>query len=181
MNRKLSHEKLESYNTDWPKKYEEEAEKIREILGDKLLQIEHIGSTSIPNLVSKPIIDIGAMVETPEHADDSVEKLEKLGYYFDHMLHKSNPNAERHFFRKYEGPINYHLSLAYKTRGGFLERQILFRDYLRNHDDTRDEYAQLKKELMEKDSTGQDSYIGGKTEFVTNVLRRAGFEGKHIN
>jgi len=81
----------------------------------------------------------------------------------------TNSSGERHLFRR-GSPTEYHLSIAYKDKGNFWERQILFRDYLRNHPDFRDEYQKLKEKLLRDDLTGKDSYISGKSEFINNVL-----------
>jgi len=175
-NQNESHERIEEYNPEWVCIFESESQRIKEIMGDTILEIEHIGSTSIPGLCGKPIVDIGVLVNNKNEVGQFLEQLAETGYAID----EKNPSTERHFFRK-GNPTTSHLSIAYKDAGSFWERQILFRDYLRGHNEARDEYASLKKELMQKDPTGKDVYIGGKTEFVTRVLREAGFEGVHIS
>lgn len=160
-----SHTILLSYQSSWKEKFEEEKKKLQETFGDKAIAIEHIGSTSISGLSAKPIIDIAVLVERADEADGFIEPLGMLGYRFD----KPSSSTERHLFRKGD-PTEFHLSIAYKDRGGFWERQILFRDYLRKHDDFRDEYAQLKTVLLENDPIGKDSYIAGKSDFVNKVL-----------
>ena len=106
------------------------------------------------------------MIENHQDADTFTKPLAKIGYKF-HSL-----STERHFYTKGD-PIECHLSIAYKDRGGFWKRQILFRDYLRCHLDTRDEYAALKESLLKSDPTGYDGYIKGKSEFVQKILRLA--------
>lgn len=161
----LSHTILFPYQDSWAEKFDQEKKRLLEVFGDKAVAIEHIGSTSIPGLSSKPIIDIAVLVERADEADGFIESLEGLGYQFD----KPSSSTERHLFRKGD-PTEFHLSIAYKDRGGFWERQILFRDYLRKHDDIRDEYARLKTVLIENDPTGKGSYIAGKSGFVNKVL-----------
>lgn len=160
-----SHTQLLPYQTSWKEKFQTEKEKLQNIFGDKALKIEHIGSTSIEGLTSKPIIDIAVLIAKCEDADKFIEPLSQLGYGYD----KQNSSGERHFFRKGK-PTEFHLSIAYIDSGDFWERQILFRDYLRSHPEAKAEYAALKENLLKTDSTGNDSYIKGKTDFVQRIL-----------
>ncbi|MBI5913192.1 GrpB family protein [Candidatus Azambacteria bacterium] len=165
----VSHTIHKPYQSFWVEKFEEEKIMLKEIFGDKTIAIEHIGSTSIPGLLSKPIVDIAVMIENPEDADSFTEPLVNLGYRF----HSSS--TERYFYTK-GTPIEYHVSIAYADRGGFWPRQILFRDYLRTNPEARDEYARLKERLLQKDPTGKGEYLSGKTEFVQKILERAGWK-----
>lgn len=176
----ISHTEIQDYNPDWIKVYEEESHKIKEVLEGRFLEIEHIGSTSIPDLSSKPIIDIAVLISSWEDADNLIGSLESLGYVFDIDIHQAQSNPERHLFRK-GNPTEFHLSIAYKDKASFWERQILFRDYLRNHPEEREEYAKLKKALIEKDPTGKEEYIVGKTDFVLGILKKAGFQNKYFD
>ena len=171
----LSHMEVREYDPKWAEMYQEEAQKIQGLLGDKITRIEHIGSTSIPGLASKPIIDMAIEVPSSEDADAVIETLESLGYPDSREGHNKDISTERHLLRK-GNPTQFHLSVCYGDKGSFLERQILFRDYLREHDEDRDTYATLKKDLIEKDPAGKDEYIGGKTDFVMGILKKAGFE-----
>ncbi len=167
-----SHQEVREYDSKWAETYEQEANRIKSLLGDKITRIEHIGSTSITELASKPIIDIVVEVPTSEDAESLIEPLATLGY-----LSSKDISTERHFLKK-GMPTQFHLSICYGDKGSFFERQILFRDYLREHKEDRDEYATLKKDLLQKDPTGKSEYIGGKTDFVMRVLKKAGFENK---
>jgi GrpB-like predicted nucleotidyltransferase (UPF0157 family) len=153
--------------------YEKEAGKLKEVFKDSLLGIEHIGSTSVPGLPSKPIIDIMVLIDSHENAKKFIPRLQELGYPFDSVSH-TDKSAERHLFRK-GNPTRYHLSIAYEDRGSFWKRQLAFRDYLRGHPEERDRYARLKQELIKKDPTGKDSYISGKTDLVNEMLDKSGF------
>jgi len=157
------------YQKDWPAKFSSEKELLQKLFGAAALQIEHIGSSSIPGLCSKPIVDIAIMIENHEEADAYTEPLSKVGYKF-HSL-----STERHFYTKGD-PIEYHVSIAYANRGGFWKRQILFRDYLRTHFEARDEYAALKTDLLKKAPTGKGEYLSGKTDFVYKILTLAGWK-----
>lgn len=170
----ISHERIAQYNPEWANLYEKESAKLKEIFGDELLGIEHIGSTSVPGLASKPIVDIMALIASHENADKFIPALEKEGYSFDVAVHAMSQSPERHFFRKGD-PTEAHLSIAYEDRGSFWKRQLAFRDYLRSHPDERDRYAALKENLIQDDPTGKDAYIGGKTELINEMLDKSGF------
>jgi GrpB-like predicted nucleotidyltransferase (UPF0157 family) len=163
-----SHIQLLSHQSFWKEKFQSEKDKIQKIFSDKAIGIEHIGSTSIDGLSSKPIIDIAVLIEKREYADNFIEGLNKIEYWYD----KPNSSGERHFFRK-GNPTEFHLSIAYSDKGNFWERQIIFRDYLRNHSDVRDGYAKLKENLLRNDQTGKAGYVVGKTEFVQKILNLA--------
>ncbi|PIR88644.1 MAG: hypothetical protein COU09_01160 [Candidatus Harrisonbacteria bacterium CG10_big_fil_rev_8_21_14_0_10_44_23] len=170
----FSHEQIAPYNPKWIDLYETEATKLKEIFGDKLLGIEHIGSTSIPGLPAKPIIDLMILIDSHKNASKFIPPLQGLDYPFDSTSH-TDQSTERHFFRK-GNPTKFHLSVAYADRGGFWKRQLAFRDYLREHPDQRDRYAELKQKLIKEDPTGKSGYIGGKTELINEILDKAGFE-----
>ena len=87
---------IENYSSEWPKKYELEAEKIKAVLGDDVKDIQHIGSTSIPGAVAKPLIDIGVLVDLIDDIDSFVKKLEPLGYSYKPDM----SSVERIFLRK---------------------------------------------------------------------------------
>jgi len=163
-----SHKQILEFTSDWPEKFESEKIKLREVFTDPNIEIEHIGSTSVPGLASKDIVDIAVRINTKVDAEQYLERLSNLGYIYDEPA----SSGERHFFRK-GNPTEFHLSIAYRDIGGFWNRQITFRDYLRNNSDYRDLYSDLKKNLLQLDPTGGSEYIGGKTEFIENVLKLA--------
>jgi GrpB-like predicted nucleotidyltransferase (UPF0157 family) len=172
-----SHQEVREYDPKWAEMFEEEADRIKSLLGNKITRIEHIGSTSIVGLASKPIIDIAIEIPSSEDAEAIVESLSTLGYPSSREGHDKDVSTERHLLRK-GMPTEYHLSICYGDKGSFLERQILFRDYLREHNEDRDAYGALKKDLLKSDPTGKGDYIGSKTDFVMRILKKAGFENK---
>ncbi|MDD5318266.1 MAG: GrpB family protein [Candidatus Pacebacteria bacterium] len=159
---------LVPYSEKWILDYQEEAEKIKNVFGNNYIDIQHIGSTSIPNMLSKPIIDVAVLIASSENANDFIAPLEKLGYVYKPEI--SSP--ERHFFKK-GSPTKYHLSIAYTDKGSYWKRQILFRDYLIQHDEARKEYEQYKLNLLREDATIDRSYKGNKEEFVQKILSLA--------
>ncbi len=166
---------ISPYQADWQEKFSAERDRLEAVFGDAALEIEHIGSTAVEGLASKPIIDIAVMVKSHESADGFIEPLAKIGYEFLPSTCWNIPpsRAERHFLIKGD-PIEYDLSIAYTDRGGFWPRQILFRDFLRDQTEARDEYAVLKGRLLQADPSGE-GYSGGKTDFVFRILRQAGW------
>ncbi len=157
------------YDPAWESAYAVEAEELKSTLGDSLVSIEHIGSTSIPRLAAKPIIDIAALIGRHEDAEKWIEPLRRIGYTYDQPA----SSGERHFFRK-GSPTRFHLSVCYQSRGGFLRRQILFRDWLRTHQEDRERYQALKRQLIEHDPTGGGAYIEGKSDFIREILQKGG-------
>lgn len=163
-----SHSIILDYKKEWIDKFAKEKESLEDMLGDLVLEIENIGSTAIPGLSSKPIIDILIMINIIGDRDIVGEKLIQLGYV------SKLPGNERDFYVKGK-PIEYHVSVCFPERGGFYVRQILFRDYLRKHPEEMVNYENLKKDLLRNDPTGVTTYIEGKTEFVYDILRKAGW------
>jgi putative transcription antitermination factor YqgF len=163
--------KILPYDVNWPEYFVREERRIKSAFGDPAIAIEHIGSTAIPGLAAKPIIDIAVLIAQREDAEKFVPLLAQLGYEF------ASSSTERHFFRRY-GQISYHLSLAYQDAGSFWKRQIVFRDYLRNHEDARKEYEALKCDLISEYPDARQSYCDGKTDFVQKILEQAENEQK---
>jgi len=165
---------IENYSSEWPKKYELEAEKIGAVLGDDIKDIQHIGSTSIPGAVAKPFIDIGVLVDSIDDIDSFVKKLESLGYSYKPDM----SSIERIFLRKGD-PVEYHLSIAC-PKHTFWNRQMSFRNYLRKRPEFVEEYNQLKSKNIEmtpdedfSDLSKSKVYNQGKGEFVEKVLKLA--------
>lgn len=158
------------YQSGWKDRFKQEADLLCGALGEKALQIEHIGSTSIPGIDAKPIIDIMIAVESLTQAPELVPVLESLGY--EHRAHDTIP--ERLFFVKESAPEHrtHHLNLAQKD-SGFWKNQIAFRDYLRTHPQVAAEYVDLKKRLAEDYARTKQLDPEGKTEFVSRVLELA--------
>lgn len=158
---------------DWPRRYEEEAVRLRAIIpADLLIDLEHIGSTAVPGLVAKPIIDIQAMVTDLEAAKARlIEPLEAAGYAF----WAENPDTDRLFFVKGLPPSaprrTHHLHIMEAGPGAL--RHIAFRDYLRDHPGEAERYADLKQDLARRHRTDREAYTAAKGAFIEDVLDRA--------
>lgn len=156
------------YDEQWPKIFQAEKVLISSKLGGDFLDIQHIGSTAIPRMSAKPIIDIAILIPSLDNTEKYIEHLETIGYQF----FKDLSSAERIFFVKGEPP-KFHLSIAQPEKFSYWKRQLLFRDYLRQHHDLALEYEALKKCLIEKYPDGRQQYCDGKNEFVNKILALA--------
>jgi GrpB-like predicted nucleotidyltransferase (UPF0157 family) len=158
---------LVEYDPEWPRLFAREAERVRAVLGDKVLRIEHAGSTSVPGLMAKPIIDI--VLELPDTRDEPsyVPALEAAGY----RLTIREPEWFEH--RLFKGPdtnINMHLFPAGTAE---IDRMLLFRDWLRGNDADRELYARTKRELAQRTWRHVQHYAETKTAVVQEIMARA--------
>jgi GrpB-like predicted nucleotidyltransferase (UPF0157 family) len=162
---------LVDYDPGWVEAYENEERQIQNIAGEHIEEIEHIGSTSIPGLAAKPIIDIMAGVETLEDADRCIEPLQTLGWIYASEFEESIPH--RRYFRKTNAENHTHHLHMVEITSEWWDRHILFRDYLREHPDVAREYKDLKRELAERHRWDVDEYAGAKTDFIRTVEEQA--------
>jgi len=159
---------LAEYDPEWPEWFARAAEQIRGALGDAVLHLEHVGSTSVPGLAAKPLIDIDLVVADTTDEDAYVPKLEAIGY----VLRVREPDwFEHRMFRGYDPPVNLHV---FPPDCEEVERMLAFRDWLRTHDDDRELYAQAKRELAAKEWKYVQNYADAKSEVVGEILARAG-------
>ena len=159
------------YDPEFPRLFAREAERIRAVLGERALSIEHAGSTSVPGLAAKPVIDIVLVV--PNSADEPayVPALEAAGY----VLTIREPDWYEH--RVLKGPdtnINLHVFSAGCPE---IERMLLFRDWLRSNPSDRQLYERTKRELASKDWKYVQNYADAKNDVVDEILARARGEG----
>jgi GrpB-like predicted nucleotidyltransferase (UPF0157 family) len=132
--------RIVDYGAEWPREFEREARAIQEALGDLVVRIEHGGSTSVPGLASKPIVDTLVSVERIEPREIYVRALERLGYLF-----AFNPDLhDNHFFGKpVKRPRRYHVRVC-QAGSSHERRHLAVRDYLRAHLDEAERYATLR-------------------------------------
>lgn len=160
---------IEDYSSNWPVEYEKEAMKINKIFGDKVLGIEHIGSTSVEGLGAKPIIDFMVGISDLKEAEEFTGALQEIGY--EYVFHKTFPN--RRFYRKGEWRAGTHHLHVYKYGSEEWNHNIWFRDYLRSHPDALIQYNQLKKDLAEKHNMDRVAYTNAKHPFITEIIDKA--------
>lgn len=161
-----------SYDPRWPALFEEEAARLRAVLDPKLiLGLEHFGSTAIPGLAAKPIIDILIAVPSlAEAQDQAIGPLEEIGYlYWD-----ENPRSDRMFFVKGLPPQaarrTHHVHMTETT--GEMWQRLAFRDYLRAHPDEAARYAALKRELAVRHRDDREAYTDAKAAYVAAVMAK---------
>jgi GrpB-like predicted nucleotidyltransferase (UPF0157 family) len=158
---------LAEYDPAWPAMFAREAERIRAILGGTAVLVEHAGSTSVPGLAAKPIIDI--VLAVPDSADEQayVPALEAAGY----VLRVREPDWFEH--RLFKGPdadINLHVFTAGATE---IDRMLLFRDWLRSSDADRDAYLRVKRDLAQRTWRHVQHYADAKSAIVADIMTRA--------
>jgi len=157
------------YDPAWPEEFEEFRAPVAEALADVALSIEHIGSTAVPGLAAKPVIDIDVVVAESDVAQ-SIERLGELGY--EHRGDLGIPSREA--FRSPPGIRKHHLYLC-PSGSPALANHLAFRDCLRADDKLAREYGELKRQLAADFSDDKDGYAKAKTAFIVGVLARAGF------
>ncbi|HET8969162.1 MAG TPA: GrpB family protein [Gaiellaceae bacterium] len=158
---------LAEYDPAWPTLFEREAERIRSALGDRALRIEHVGSTSVPGLPAKPVIDIDLVVRDSSDEAAFVPSLEAAGY----VLRIREPDWFEH--RLFKGPdtnVNLH---AFSAGCEEVDRMVAFRDWLRTHDDDRDLYLHAKRDLATREWKYVQNYADAKSAVVQEILARA--------
>ncbi|MDA8354552.1 MAG: GrpB family protein [Firmicutes bacterium] len=162
-----SHITLIEYDPRWPKLFDREATRIRSVLGNKALQVEHVGSTSVPGLCAKPIIDILLVVSDSADEMSYVPDLEKAGY----KLRIREPEWFEH--RLFKGPdtdINLHV---FSKGTSEVDRMLRFRDWLRANKSDRDNYARVKRNLAQREWRHVQHYADAKTSIVQEIMERA--------
>jgi GrpB-like predicted nucleotidyltransferase (UPF0157 family) len=158
---------ISDYDPRWPELYEREEARIRSALGERVLRIEHVGSTSVPNLPAKPLIDI--VLEVRDSADEPayVPDLKAVGY----VLRIREPEWFEH--RLLKGPdtdVNLHVFSAGCPE---VDQMLLFRDWLRTNPADRELYAGAKRELAARDWKYTQQYADAKTAVVQEILAHA--------
>ena len=155
------------YNPLWPQMFEEEKQAIEAALGDRVTAIHHIGSTAIPGLAAKPVIDIMLVVPQLEDAIECISPLSDLGYVFIDYPQ----NTDRRFFRK-GVPRTHHVHIVAQGNAELIDH-LAFRDALRADPQWRAEYAALKYDLAKRHRNDRAQYSDSKTDFVQRVLSTA--------
>ncbi len=168
---------IADYDPSWPAQFETEAARLRAALGltengGLITRIEHFGSTSVPGLAAKPVVDLLVGARSIDAArQNAVPILSDMGYAY----WSDNPNDAAHlFFVKGLPPAprrTHHIHLV-KPNSPMWER-LLFRDYLRAHSDARDAYAALKRDLAVRFTDDREAYTQAKTEFIQSIMERA--------
>src|SRR6516225_10963516 len=158
---------LAEYDPQWPALFDREAARIRAVLGAAAVRVEHVGSTSVPGLAAKPIIDM--LLAVPDSADEPayVPALEDAGY----VLSIREPDWFEH--RLFKGPdtaINLHV---FTVGSAEIDQMLMFRDWLRADEADRDAYLRVKRDLAKRTWRHVQHYADSKTAIVQQVMARA--------
>ncbi|MBA2176065.1 GrpB family protein [Halobacillus locisalis] len=157
-----------AYDENWPLKFTEEASKLRELFRSELIDIHHIGSTSVPELKAKPIIDIMPVVKDISIVDTYNDAMKGIGY---------EPKGEngipgRRYFEKGGNARSHHVHI-YQGGSDDITRHLVFRDYLIAHPTERDDYGELKERLARQFPYDIESYINAKNHLVDEIQQKA--------
>lgn len=174
---------LVEYSKEWPKHFENEARLIRQTMGESALLIEHVGSTSVPGLSAKPVIDIQISVDQLNDLTVYKDALASVGYVYVSLPPPPKDSGLEHadkvylFFQKPAAwPATHHVHLCL-TRSVLERNHLVFRDYLRDNPAKTDAYLALKMRLAGEhrglSARSRENYSLGKTEFVRSVINEA--------
>lgn len=161
------------YDPRWPLLFDEEATRLRAVLDPSMIVgVEHFGSTAIPGLSAKPIIDILIAVRSlPDARAILIEALQKLDYVY----WADNPKKDRMFFVKGMPPFgvkrSHHVHVT--EPNGEMWQRLAFRDYLRRHPEEAATYERLKRQLASEYQTDREAYTDGKSAYVESVMQKA--------
>lgn len=156
--------KLLPYTPEWKDEFNKEKDFLLNMLGSYNVIIEHVGSTSIEGCPAKPVIDILIGVESLEYRENLISIFLENGY-----IYKVNVPGEIYFKKSSNGLTTHHIHIA-PIRGEVWNNQVLFRDYMRNHQDMLSEYITIKKQLAQAFPEDRDSYSKGKEAFILQVI-----------
>lgn len=153
------------YSPDWPSEFEREAERLRTLLGEELVAVHHIGSTSVPGLAAKPIIDLLPLVRAIAAVDDLTPRLRDADYrdWGEYGL------PGRRYFTRDRGEVRTHNVHVYQFDDPGVERHLAFCAYLRHHEPTRREYEDLKRTVYAQHPTDIEAYMNGKNTWIKRV------------
>lgn len=156
------------HRDEWSELFLEESKKIKEVYGDEIIHIYHIGSTSIPAIHAKPVIDLMVEVADIERIDGYNEQMKQLNY--EALGENGIPN--RRFFMKGDDNRTHHVHI-FEKGDAEIERHLAFRDYMMAHPEEAQSYSQLKKRLAKRFPENMDEYIEGKDSFIKTIDRKA--------
>jgi GrpB-like predicted nucleotidyltransferase (UPF0157 family) len=158
------------YDPSWPSIFETLKAHVLQALGSLPVSVEHVGSTAVPGLAAKPIIDMDVVVASPEDVPIAIERLSTLAY-----VHRGNLGIEgREAFYSPPGLPRHHLYVCVQGTAS-LSNHLTIRDYLRRNSAAAKAYGTLKKQLAATFPTDMDRYIQGKTDFLVGILQENGF------
>jgi GrpB-like predicted nucleotidyltransferase (UPF0157 family) len=158
------------HNPRWREAFEAEAKHIAAALGANVVAVHHIGSTAIPNIYAKPIVDLLIEVRDIAEVDGRSSAMESHGY---EVMGEYGIPGRRYFRKDNEEGIRTHHVHAFKAGSAEVERHLAFRDYMIAHPEDAQRYSELKRKLAEEHPQSIDAYMDGKDGFIKEMDRRA--------
>jgi len=158
------------HNPKWHDAFEAESKRIAQALGDNIATIHHIGSTAIPTIHAKPIIDFLVEVKDINKVDEQSNSLEKLGY---EAMGEFGIPGRRYFRKNNADGIRTYQIHTFAAGSSEIERHLAFRDYMNTHPEDAQKYSNLKQELAEKYADDYERYMDGKDAFIKEMEKRA--------
>lgn len=158
------------YDARWPAAFERAASEVKAALGESLLAIHHIGSTSITGIHAKPIIDMLAVASDLLQVDECSDRMRAIGY---EAMGEFGIDGRRYFRRDSAAGVRTEQVHAFAAGSPHVRRHLAFRDFLRAHDALAQEYSQLKQRLAAAYPLDIDAYMDGKEEFIRRTEAKA--------
>ncbi len=163
------------YDPAWPEVFDQLRSRVWSVVGDLALSVEHVGSTAVPGLAAKPIIDMSVVLPSEAEVPLAIERLAALGY-----VHRGDLGIEgREAFFNPGGLPEHNLYVCPQGSLG-LVNQLAVRDYLLAHRDTAEAYGELKKRLARDFPDDIDSYVAGKTDLILEILEEVGLPSDRL-
>jgi len=158
------------HNHVWRNAFELEAKHVAAALGENVVAIHHIGSTAIPEIYAKPIIDLLVEVRDIREVDPRSSAMKSLGY---EVMGEYGIHGRRYFRKDNREGIRTHHIHAFETGSAEVLRHLAFRDYMISHPSDAQRYSELKRNLAKAHPENMDAYIDGKDDFIKEMDRRA--------
>ncbi len=160
--------KVVPYQKKWATEFEREKARILKVCGDKVVAVEHIGSTSVPGLAAKPIIDIAIGIKRLKDAKKLLPALRKLNYHFYKEFQR-----QRLFVAKGPDEKRTHYLHVMRYNGAKWKTDQLFKNYLRTHPKAVEQYSKLKQKLSKVHPDDRQSYADDKNNFIKSIIKKA--------
>ena len=158
------------HNPRWRDAFEAEAKHVAAALGENVVAIHHIGSTAIPNIYAKPVIDLLVEVRDITEVDEQSSAMESLGY---EVMGEYGIPGRRYFRKDNREGIRTHHIHVFEAGSAEVERHLAFRDYMIAHPREAQRYSEMKRKLAEEHPQSIDGYMDGKDGFIKEMDRRA--------
>lgn len=158
-------------NAQWRNEFEKEAECLATALGENVVAVHHIGSTAIPNIYAKPVIDLLVEVKHISDLDERSSVMRSLGY---EVMGEFGIPGRRYFRKDNQEGIRTHQIHSFEIGSAQIERHLAFRDYMIAHPEDARKYSELKRKLAKENPQNINGYMDGKDGFIKEIDRKAG-------